>query len=256
MKYNTLEIKNYRYINYGELVLIKKQQGYEITDYVKFTELELKSLLSWAFAYHLHLTETSQYNNQPNTFNSDANVFFKISLDFGRSLLENLDSYRKDWFNELLQKEYKIQGIVHNENILSFVEEGLIDLMNVIEWEYGRFFLQKLFLIISDNSIWEREEKNILNALKNKEDYMSIMAKKIKDTNTFLNSREEFILIFVLKEKILKEEMTMYDYTVISQIAQQKMYLLHSRRNDLKLSFNKYLKQNWNLNRGMGGPKR
>lgn len=235
----------------------KKQQGFETTDNIKFTELELKSLLSWVFAYHFHLPETRQYNKtQTDSFNTDENAFFKITIDFGRYLLENLDSFEKDWFNELLQKEYKIRGIVHNEYITSSVEESLIDLMNIRQWEYGRFFLQKFFLIASENSTWKKEEKNILNALTNKEDFMSIMAKKINKTNTFLNLREEFVLIFTLKEKVLKSKMTMYDYTAISQIAQQKMCLFYTRRNELKLSFNQYLKQNWNLDRGMGGPKR
>ncbi len=257
MKFKSHEIESYSYINSKELVLTKKQQGFETTDNVKFTELELKSILSWIFAYHFHLPETSQYKQtQTDSFNTDQNVFFKITIDFGRYLLENLDSFEKDWFNKLLQNEYKIRGILYNEDILSFVEEALIDLMNIRQWEYGRFFLQKLFLIVLDNSTWEKEEKNILNALTNKEDYMSIMAKKINKTNTFLNLREEFVLIFTLKEKVLKSKMTMYDYTAISQIAQQKMCLFYTRRNELKLSFNKYLKQNWSLNRGMGGPKR
>lgn len=257
MKYKSPEIESYSYINIKELVLTKKQQGYEATDNVKFTELELKSILSWIFAYHFHLPETSQYNQtQTDSFNTDQNVFFKITIDFGRYLLENLDSFEKDWFNKLLQNEYKIRGILYNEDILNFVEEALIDIMNIRQWEYGRFFLQKLFMILSDNPTWEKEERNILNALTNKEDYMSIMAKKINKTNTFLNLREEFVLIFTLKEKVLKSKMTMYDYTAISQIAQQKTYLFYTRRNELKLSFNKYLKQNWSLNRGMGGPKR
>jgi hypothetical protein len=255
MVYKTLDLKKTQHIYFKE-IKDKYRSNIEKDEVIKLTDDELKSIIAGIFAVLFHSPETKNLSDEKkDLFNDETNYFFNITKDFGRVLIENLDGFKLEWLNGLLHKEYKIKDILKNQDVRSFAEEGLIDLMNVREWEYGRFFLQKLFSILTDHLTWKLNEQGISSILKDNENHMSIMAKKIKLTNTNLESDEKFTLIFVLKEKILKDKMSMYDYTVISQIAQQKMCQFDIRKFTLLIAFNNYLSVDWNLNRGMGGRK-
>ena len=255
MIYKIFEIKNYPHIDGRAILDTKEKQGFGLDDYVSFSDTELKSILSIIYAIYLHNPEVRETQNEIKGFLTEQNPFFNISRDFGRLLLENLEGSKLEWYQELLKAKYKLDGIFHNQELIYFVNEALISQMPIRQWEYGRFFLQQLFPILVDKFKWYNSKDHIYRSIENDENPLLKIAGMFKKSQTTLNAYENFTLIFVLKQQLLKEKITMGDYMVISQIAQHRILQLHSRRLVLKRSFNSVIKIGWSLNKGRGGPR-
>lgn len=256
MIYKIFEIKSYPHIDGGTILVTKEKQGFGLEDYVSFSDTELKSILSIIYAIYLHDPEIRENRNEIKGFLTEQNPYFNISRGFGRILLENLEYHRLEWYQELLNAKHKLDGIFHNQELIHFVNEALISQMPIRQWEYGRFFLVELFPVLVDKFKWYNSKDHIYRSIENDENPLLKIAGMFKKSKTTLNAYENFTLIFVLKQQLLKEKITMGDYAVISQIAQHRMLQLHSRRIVLKESFNSVIKIGWNLNKGRGGPRR
>lgn len=261
MEYKTLEFKRHIYVPLEE---IKKKHINDNNNTIKSVQLssvELKSLLSYLFAYSFHSDATVDSNNKEKalSFFTDSNEFFNISKEFGRCLIENLEGFELNWFENLLESTHNIENVNNNEKLNDFIDDVLINQIPIRQWEYGRFFLQKLFLILTVSNKWKNNQMKIfeeVGKLDKKEDNTLLIARKIQKVNTSLDNYKAFTMVFVLKEKLFKEKMTLYDYTVISQIAQQKMIHFFLKRVDLFITYNKCLDMKWNNNKGRGGHKR
>lgn len=256
MIYKILEIKEYPHLFFGEIIDAKQSQGFGLGDYVSLNVTELKSILSAIYVDCLHKPEIENNQEISDKFLYEKNLYLKISRDFGRILLENLDGYKREWFQDLLKSKYKLDGILHNQELIHFVNEALISQMPIRQWEYGRFFLQRLFPILVDKDKWRYKKDDIYISIKDDENPLLKIATMFKKSTTTLNAYENFILIFVLKQELLKERITMQDYTVISQIAQQRMLRIYTKRFMLNQSLDSVIRLKWNLNKGRGGPRR
>jgi hypothetical protein len=104
VEFEILSPKKTSYILYENL-----QKKYSNRESIFFTEQELKSLIARSFAVELHssnakeLTETDRKN-----FISDSNLYFKISIDFGLILLDNLLFFQVFSSNKNLKNWYLI----------------------------------------------------------------------------------------------------------------------------------------------------
>lgn len=250
MEYRKLNFKRYEYL------LLNDFLGNNNKEQIQFNDLEFKSLLSVIFAVRFHLQEYQAIHSEESKFFSETNNFFNITSRFGRFLIENLEGFKLECFQDLLKKTYNRDKVIINEDLIEFVEENLINQLVVREWEYGQYVLQETFHLIVDDKNWTRQSNILLKPSMIKEIFLNSIARDLKKTNTLITVQEAFLIYFVLKEKILPEKMSFYDYSIISQIAQQKMIVLNKRHMTLKESLSEAISLNFTLNRGKGGPKR
>ncbi len=234
MIYKILEIKEYPSLYTKEVFAVKQNQGFGLEDFVSLNATELKSILSVIFVVCLHKPDLDNNKELGNVFFYEENPYFKIPKDFGLVLMENLEGYKLEWYQDLLKAKYKLDEIFRNQDLIHFVNEALISQMPIRQWEYGRFFLMELFPILVDKFKWYNSKDHIYGSIKDDENPLLKIAGMFKKSKTTLNAYENFTLIFVLKQQLLKEKITMGDYAVISQIAQHRMLQLHSRENRVK----------------------
>ena len=97
VEFEMLSPKKTTYILYENL-----QKKYLDSESIFFTEQELKSLMARSFAVVLHIADSEKLSESDRkNFISDSNRYFKISIDFGLILLDNLKDFNKDWFVKL-----------------------------------------------------------------------------------------------------------------------------------------------------------
>jgi|GEM_PF-5827198 len=243
-----------------DYINIKIKYGNKIDENgkVKFLEIDFKSILSIIFGLQLHLSELVNQDEQDNSsFFSDKNYYFNISKEFGSHLIENLEGFNLEWFNEIKNQSFILNGILGNENLSEFVEETLINQMNIRQWEFGKFFFDKISARFTmNNKKWLSVEKQISRLLKKDNDYWTNLSKKINELKSQIEYHEAMLLYFLIKNEVLKNEMNMLDYFLVASYAMNKMHNISLREKQIVNAFDELLSLKWGQNRGMGGPKR
>lgn len=224
------------------------QKKYKNTESIRFTEKDFKSLLARSFAIELHgvfvqkMSETDKKD-----FTLDTNPYFRISIDFGLILLDNLMDFKKDWFNKLLSQTFIKNNSSSNSDIFEFINEALIDQMNIRRWEYGKYFLVS-FSRIMDNTIVNQSIKSF----QRQENFWDIMCEKMSKIKEPIENYEAVLLAFFIKNNIDKQELNMRDYYLLGSIASQKMPLIFKREQNLKQTMRELISLDQNFKKKKG----
>lgn len=243
VEFELLQPKITKYILFK--TLIKK---YSSTEHNRFTEQDFKSILALSFAIELHIRSLANSKTSVSSeFISDTNPYFKISIDFGLTLLDNLNDFEKERFDNLLSKPYKFEGIFRNLDIKDFTQEALIDQMNVRRWEYGKFFLEA-FSQIMDMTLLNQSFK----ALQGQENFWDIMYQKMDKIKEPLENYEAVLLAYFIKNHIEKKDLNMRDYFLLGSIACQKIPFVFKREQNLKQAVREIISLDQNLKKKKG----
>jgi hypothetical protein len=248
VEFELLSPKKTTYILYENL-----QKKYLNSESIFFTEQELKSLMARSFALVLHSADAQKLSESDRkNFISDSNHYFKISIDFGLVLLDNLKDFNKDWFEKLQSKAFIKSNSSSSTDVFDFINEALIDQMNVRRWEYGKFFLEAFSQIM---------DKTFLNSsikpLQSQENFWDVMYQKMYKIKEPIENYEAVLLVYFIKNHIEKQDLNMRDYFLLGSIACQKIPFIFKREQNLKQSIKEIISLDQNLNKGRkkGGPK-
>lgn len=248
VEFELLSPKKTTYILYENL-----QKKYLNSESIFFTEQELKSLMARSFALVLHSADAQKLSESDRkNFISDSNHYFKISIDFGLVLLDNLKDFNKDWFEKLQSNAFIKSNSSSSTDVFDFINEALIDQMNVRRWEYGKFFLEAFSQIM---------DKTFLNSsikpLQSQENFWDIMYQKMCKIKEPIENYEAVLLAYFIKNHIEKQDLNMRDYFLLGSIACQKIPFIFKREQNLKQSIKEIISLDQNLNKGRkkGGPK-
>lgn len=246
MKFDEFEILSPKKTIYLSNEYIRKK--YANNEVIDFTEQCFKSLLALSFASDLHSAYAQKMTKaDTNGFFLDSNPYFKISIDFGLTLLDNLSDFNKEWFNKLLSQSYKFEEIMNNPDIIEFVQEGLIDQLNVRQWEYGKYFLES-FSKFMDSSIISKPIKSI----QNQEEFWVKMYQIMVKIKEPIEKYEPVLLAYFIKNHVEKHDLNMLDYFRLGLISSQKMPLIFKRQQNLKQALREIIALDQNLNKKKG----
>ena len=248
-EFEVLSPKTTSYILYKDL-----SKEYRNSEYSVYTEQNLKSLLALTFAINLHGAYVQKLTvADKNDFYLDSNIYFKISINFGLTLLDNLSDFKKEWFNTLLSQPHKLVGFINDPDIIDFTQEALIDQLNVRQWEFGKYFLES-FSKIMDNFII----KQPIKSSQSRGEFWDLMYKKMDIIKEPIENHEAVLLAFFVKKHIEKQDLNMRDYLLLGSIACQKMHLVFKRELNLKQAMREIVSLDQILAKGKrrGGPKR
>ena len=224
------------------------------SEFVYFSDQDFKSLLALSFAIELHGNYLEQLpGTDLKNFNLDSNRYFEITINFGLILLDNLSEFKKEWFNTLLSKQYKLGDFFKYPEIKEFTQEALIDQLNVRQWEYGRYFLESFSKIMGSSIV-----RQPIKSTQSRGEFWDLMYKKMDAIKEPIENYEAVLLAFFIKKHIEKQDLNMRDYFLLGSIACQKMHLIFKRELNLKQAINEIVSLDQNLNKGKrrGGPKR
>lgn len=239
MVYNVLKTNEFEHINI-QVIARKYLANYYENGKVKFTDDELKSILSLMFAYQLHLPELEKQSKEDRLiFLSEQNDYFNISRKFGRLLLENLVGYNLEWFNELKKQSFMLVTVGSDEHLNDFVEEALIDQMNMRQWEYGKYFFQSYSKILDSSKSNQKNQGNQSN--QNLVQFWDNLYDKMDRIKETIENYEAVLMGFYIKSKIEKQDLNMQNYFLLGRISSQKMYYLFKREQNLKQALNELL---------------
>lgn len=254
MELKVLEFKEYIHVTYSEMVE-KHKKDFQ-TEPINLTVDEFKSLLSILFSIHYHLPEISK--DQKDNINAtlyEKNDIVNITAKFGRQMIENLDTNYNEWLNSLQKESYILSKVLIDNRLTDFVNMALIDYMIIRKFEYGKYFLNQWSKSIVDSRNLFLHFDRIKRAVENKTDSMKIIGNIIQKANPNLSINEGLLLVFTLKEIILKPINSYGDYALTNFIVRDNIHDLSLKQNIFKNTINGSLKQRWNINRGKGGPK-
>jgi len=248
IEFELLQPKETEYILYDIL-----KEKYLNIESIYFTKQELKSLMARSFAIELHNAHAQKLSEADRKdFILDTNPYFKISIDFGLTLLDNLNDFKKDWFDKLLSQSFNRKDNSSISEIFEFINEALIDQMNVRRWEYGKCFLAS-FSQIMDNTILNKTIKSF----QRQESFWDTMYQKMDKIKEPIENYEAVLLAYFIKKYIEKQDLNMRDYFLLGSIACQKMPFIFKREQKLKQAMKEIISLDQNLNKGRrkGGPK-
>ena len=218
------------------------------SEFVYFSEQDFKSLLALSFAIELH---GNYLRELPGTdlknFNLDSNRYFKISINFGLILLDNLSDFKKEWFSTLLSQQYRFEDFFNYTDIKEFTQEALIDQLNVRQWEYGRYFLESFSKIMGSLII-----KQPIKSTQSSGEFWDLIYKKMDIIKEPIENYEAVLLAFFIKKHIEKQSLNMRDYFLIGNVACQKMHLIFKRELNLKQATREIVSLDQNLNKKKG----
>lgn len=255
MEIKALEFKDYNYISLSEIA--NKNLDIKDKEPIKLTLDELKTVLALQFSFRYHLSKNVKDNDL--TFKAIINENFPLintTRDFGRQILENLDDSKKDWLNSLAEEKYNYKSLMTYPELVDFVEMNLLDYMTFRSFEYGEFFMKRFSREVINLYNLDFYSPSILKDLKNEQYPLGKIAEKVYKSNPLFSTQEELLLSFVLEENLLKTKLNPIQYGLVNYIAKEQILKLHIRIKFYKETINKILVMKWNLNKGMGGPRR
>lgn len=244
MEIKALEFKQYRHENF-ETIIKDRNTSEPIT----FEKFELNSILSLLFSVEFHFPLITENNKKDvHDLINEKMPLFIISRDFGRNMLESLDGNSKDWLVDIQSKAYTLKGIFNNPYLIDFVQTAMIDIMPIRSWEYGRYYTSKLSNYVFDSFDSKQNIDIIKKKLEDKDDYLDKIADEVTKIRTKLGKHEQVILFLLLKEKLFKSKMTIFDYFLISNIVKENIINLSLKIMNLKLATNEILANKLNNN--------
>ncbi|CAM4341070.1 hypothetical protein [Flavobacterium terrigena] len=243
VKFEILSPKKTTYILYENL-----QKKHLNSESIFFTEQELKSLMARSFAMVLHSSDSQKLSESDRkNFILDSNIYFKISIDFGLILLDNLMDFNRDWFDKLHSKAFIKNNSSSNSDVFEFINEALIDQMNVRRWEYGKCFLES-FSHIMDKTLLNQSIKS----LQSQENFWDIMYQKMDKIKEPIDNYEAVLLAYYIKNHIEKQDLNMRDYFLLGSIACQKMPFIFKREQNLNQAVKQIISLDQNLKKNKG----
>lgn len=240
-EFKVLNPKTTNYVLYDTLIK-KYLNSKEIT----FQEQELKSIIAFVFAIKLHAESSQKIPPEINEmFLNVTNIYLQTSIDFGLTLLDNVTGSDNKTLKMLLSKNYTNENILLKPEFSYFTDEILFSQMNIRRWEYGRCFLENFA------NKMEVTKKNTLG-IANNGDFWDVMLNKMTKIKTELDNYEAVLLAYLLKNKLEKQELYMDDYSLLGNIAIQKMPFINKREQVLKQAINAIISLDLKLNKGKG----
>jgi translation initiation factor 2 beta subunit (eIF-2beta)/eIF-5 len=170
-------------------------------------------------------------------------------------MIENLDNYYKGWLNHIEKTTFHFDKILKNTEIINFVEMALLDFMIIRNWEFGKFFIQEFSKIIIDSTTLERNSLSIKRALEKENDYLKKIGEKILESDENLETNESLLLVITLQERIIKNTVLRYSYTLTSYIVRENALELSLKIDTYKKTLSKSLNLKWSIDIDKGKGK-
>lgn len=254
------KINHYRYFDTFERYFKKSEEPINL-------ELdELKSVLSYTFAFLFHKTENEKNNKDIYMFiQSNKPNITNATLYFGRYLIENLEGFNKEWLLELQQKTYEQQNFYINPEFVDFVHEALLDYMPARSIEYGKYFLHYFNKEMLAKSIFAEHKDTIFDFIQNdKNSFDKIVDILNKESEIIFSFDDKMLLMLTYKNNLNPNRCNQIEYGLIANIAKHNIMNIVLRNKfhiDLTNSIFKDklkidLKRGNNNNKGRGGFKR
>lgn len=228
---------------------------------IQFTPDELKSIISLLFAIQYHEHDDKEKNKEVMKFIlNEKHTIVNTTRQFGRLVLENLEDFKLEYLKSILVKQYYLNEILTNNDILEFTDTVLLDYMPLRSFEYGKLFLRKFTTEVVNENEYNLNQQKIYNILKKEQQpFKKIGEQLIKANEYSFSLQENMLLAFTLKEKLIDTRCSSLEYGLISKIAKQKIVDLVRNLAIYKKVLSKTYSLNWNLangkNKGRGGPK-
>ena len=127
--------------------------------------------------------------------------------------------------------------------------------------KFGLLNLEELDVkpdVITEEAVKLAEELNeeSFNMMKGNADKLKKIAEKVHKSNSFLSTQDELLLAFLLEENLLKTKLSPIQYGLVAYIAKENILKINLKIRIYKQTIDKILDMRWNLNKGMGGPRR
>ncbi|OGS80690.1 MAG: hypothetical protein A3G95_07675 [Flavobacteria bacterium RIFCSPLOWO2_12_FULL_31_7] len=256
MVLKTLEFQKHTHIPYSVTRAKYFSNGIITENPIQLTSDEIKSIISLFFCFKFHYPNFDD-SKVPEiiTILNERNLVFNITRDFGRHMIENLDNYYKGWLNHIEKTTFHFDKILKNTEIINFVEMALLDFMIIRNWEFGKFFIQEFSKIIIDSTTLERNSLSIKRALEKENDYLKKIGEKILESDENLETNESLLLVITLQERIIKNTVLRYSYTLTSYIVRENALELSLKIDTYKKTLSKSLNLKWSIDIDKGKGK-
>lgn len=214
----------------------------------------LKNLLSLLFAEAIHDLEINMLQKHVNLFHEFVNSdYFTATREFGLILISNLEGYPLTRYYELVDTCNSVDNFRTNLKITSFVDEIMLDSMNLRQWEYGRFMLTK-FDSKFTNGIPENYRVPFKDSI-NKSNYWTKILNGLKQSNTPLLNFENLLVAQLLKSNMKVQRLNMLDYFLVGSIFMNYNYRIYKNEIAIAKAYKQIVSLSNNYRRGLGGPK-
>lgn len=254
MKIKTLEYRKHNQIAYLDIRSKYFVNNVITKEPIQLTSDETKSMISLLFCIKFHYPNFTDKNiDEIRIILNEKAPLFNITRDFGRHMIENLDRYYTVWLNHIEKSTFRFDNIFKNKEIIDFVEMALLDYMSIRNWEFGKFFVQEFSKIIINPITLEIRSLNIKRSLEKESNYLIKIGEKISESKANLKTHESLLLVFVLRERLMKEKIVpYYSYALTSYIVKENAFELSLKINIFKESLNRSLNFKWNKGKGRG----
>jgi len=255
-----VKVKTLEYQKHNHITFLNIRSKYFVDNVItekpiQLTNDEIRSIISLLFCIKFHYPNfTNNDIDKLNIILTEKAPLFNITRDFGRHMIENLDSYYTGWLKHIEKSTFRFDSIFNNNNeIIDFVEMALLDYMSIRNWEFGKFFIQEFSKIIINPISLDINSMDIRNALGKDSNYLIKIGEKISESKTNLKTHESLLLVFALRERIIKEKIVpYYSYALTSYIVKENAFELSLKINIFKESLNRSLNFKWNKGKGRG----
>lgn len=254
-----MNIKTLEYRKHDQIAFLDIRSKYFANNVITkepilLTSDEIKSMISLLFCIKFHYPNfTNNDIDKLNIILVEKAPLFNITRDFGRHMIENLDRYYTGWLNHIEKNPFRFDNIFKNNEIIDFVEMALLDHMSIRNWEFGKFFIQEFSKIIINPTILEIRSLEIKSVLEKENNYLIKIGKKISESKANLKTHESLLLVFALRERIIKEKIVpYYSYALTSYIVKENAFELSLKINIFKESLNRSLNFKWSNGKGKG----
>jgi hypothetical protein len=251
----TLEYRKHNQIAYLDIRSKYFTNNIITKEPILLTSDEIKSMISLLFCFKFHYPNLTDINSvEIRAIIYEKAPLFNITIDFGRHMIENLDRYYTRWLKHIEKSTFRFDNMFNNNNeIIDFIEMALLDYMSIRNWEFGKFFIQEFSKIIINPISLDLNSMDIRNALEKDSNYLIKIGEKISESQTNLKTHESLLLVFALRERIIKEKIVpYYSYALTSYIVKENALELSLKINKFKDSLNKSLNLKWNRGKGRG----